>query len=98
MVTIAIPIKFSANPVLDISITFRRFVPKMIAFGAVAEGSINAKDAEIVAGSINSNGFISILIAKPAKTGKNVSTVATFDVNSVKNVINKETERMMISG
>ena len=97
-VTIIIPIKFRARPDLDISSTFSLLVPKIIAFGAVAEGNIKASDAEIVAGSINSKGFISILIARPAKTGKKVSTVATFEVNSVRKVIKRDTDRIMING
>ena len=90
-----IPMKFNHNPVRDISRTLSRFVPKMIAFGGVADGIIKASDAEIVAGSINNNGFTSILMAKPAKTGKNVSTVATLEVSSVKKVISSDTDKMI---
>lgn len=93
-----IPMKLRARPVLDISRTFNLFVPKMMAFGAVAEGSINASEAEMVAGNINSNGLISILMARPAKTGRKVSTVATFEVSSVRNVINKDTDKMITNG
>ena len=93
-----IPIKLRKIPVRDISITFNRFVPKIIAFGGVAEGSINASEAEIVAGSINNKGLISVLIAKPAKTGKKVSTVATFEVSSVRKVISKATAKIIING
>lgn len=90
--------KFSASPVLDISITFNLFVPNMIALGGVAAGSINAKDAAIVAGNMNMSGLSSMLIAKPAKTGKKVSTVATLDVNSVKNVINNAMDKTITNG
>ena len=69
-----------------------------MAFGAVAEGNIKAREAEIVAGSIKSNGFTSMLMAKPANTGKKVSTVATLEVNSVRNVMSKETDRIIMNG
>lgn len=96
--TIIMPKKFRARPELDISRTFNLLVPKIMALGAVAEGNINAKEADMVAGSIKSSGFTSILMARPAKTGKKVSTVATFDVSSVRKVINKETDKIMIKG
>ena len=93
-----IPIKFNTKPVLDMSMTFSLLVPKIMAFGAVAAGNIKARDAAIVAGSINNNGFSSRLMAKPAITGKKVSTVATFDVSSVKNVINVATAKIINKG
>ena len=94
----AIPIKLSINPVLDISSTLIRFVPNMMAFGGVAAGIIKANEADIVAGSMNNKGLSSRLIAKPAKTGKKVSTVATFEVSSVKKVMRIDTESTMIIG
>ena len=94
----AIPIKLSINPVLDISSTLRRFVPNMMAFGGVAAGIIKANEADIVAGSMNNKGLSSRLIARPAKTGKKVSTVATFEVSSVKKVISNDTDSIMITG
>ena len=71
---------------------------KIMAFGAVAEGNIKAREAEIVAGSIKSKGLTSMLMAKPANTGKKVSTVATFEVNSVRNVMSKDTDRIIMNG
>ena len=94
----AIPIKLSINPVLDISSTLIRFVPNMMAFGGVAAGIIKANEADIVAGSMNNKGLSSRLIARPAKTGKKVSTVATFEVSSVKKVISNDTDSTIIIG
>ena len=92
------PMIFNKNPVRDMSITFSRFVPKTIALGGVATGNINANDPAIVAGSINNNGLISILIARPAKTGKKVSTVAVLEVSSVKNEITIAMVSIIIKG
>ena len=69
-----------------------------MAFGGVATGNIKANEPAMVAGSINNNGFISILIANPAKTGKKVSTVAVFDVISVKKVTKKVMVNMIKNG
>ena len=81
-------------PFLAISTIRKRPVPKIIAFGGVATGSIKANDPEMVAGSISSNGLTSILMANPAKIGRKVSTVAVLDVTSVKNVIRIQTLRI----
>ena len=86
-VIIIMLIVFSINPVFTISIMRIRFVPKMIAFGGVATGNINAMEAASVAGIINNNGLIFITLAKPARIGKIISVVATFDVNSVNSEI-----------
>jgi hypothetical protein len=93
-----IPTKFKNNPVLDISKTFNRLVPKTMAFGGVAAGNIKAKEAAIVAGSINNNGLTSKLIANPAITGRKVSTVAVFEVTSVKKVIKEAITKIIIIG
>ena len=95
---IIIPTILSAKPVLDISNTLSRLVPKIIALGAVAEGSIKANEAAIVAGSMNKRGFISMLMASPANTGRKVSTVATLEVSSVKKVIKRATDNTIING
>jgi hypothetical protein len=54
-VIIIILMVFSINPVLTISIIRIRFVPKMMAFGGVATGNINAMEAARVAGIINNS-------------------------------------------
>ena len=71
------------------SIILNLFVPKIIAFGGVATGSINAIEADIVAGSMNNNGFISVDTDNPARTGRSISIVAVLEVNSVRKVIVK---------
>ena len=73
-------------PALAISETLIRPEPKIIAFGGVATGSINANDAEIVAGIIKYSGLTFIAVAIEAKIGSSVWVVAVFDVSSVKNV------------
>mgnify|MGYP000284503092 CR=1 FL=1 len=64
-----------------------------MAFGGVAAGSIKAREAEIVAGSMKISGLISILIARPANTGKKVSTVATFELSSARSTALQTNER-----
>ena len=83
------PIMFKIRPVFAISIIFILLVPKIIAFGGVATGSIKAKEADRVAGNIKNKGLISVVIEMPAKTGKIISVVAVFEVSSVKKVIIK---------
>ena len=74
-------------------------LPKTIAFGGVATGSMNANDAEIVAGIISSIGFISIATASDARIGRIVFVVAVFDVSYVRNVRTMHTMKMIrISG
>jgi hypothetical protein len=48
---------FNKTPVFTMSITLIRLVPKMIAFGGVATGSIKAIDAAKVAGIISKSGL-----------------------------------------
>ncbi len=92
------PIRFSTKPFRAISITFKRPEPKTIALGGVATGSINAIEPDSVAGSIKSNGFISIDTDNPASMGKSISVVAVLEVNSVKKVIIKQIVAMMMIG
>lgn len=53
---ITAPIRFNQNPVLAISIIVTRLVPKIIAFGGVPAGNMNAIEADRVAGTINKSG------------------------------------------
>ena len=48
--------RLRANPARDIAGIVTHPLPKTIALGGVATGSINANDAESVAGNINING------------------------------------------
>ena len=95
MVTTAMPTKFNTKPVFDISKTFSRLVPKIMALGGVAAGSIKANDAAMVAGNINNKGLTSTLTDNAAITGKKVSTVATLEVNSVKKVMMVATTKII---
>jgi len=58
-----------------------------IAFGAVATGSINAHEAEIVAGIISNSNGIFVLDAVAANIGNTNVVVAKFEFTSVKKVI-----------
>ena len=92
------PIIFNANPFFAISIIFNLFVPKTIAFGGVATGNIKAMDPDKVAGNINSRGFTSVFIARPASIGSIISVVAVLDVSSVRKVIKRAIKAMIIIG
>jgi hypothetical protein len=81
---------FKNKPVLAISATLILPLPKTIALGGVATGSMNAIDAERVAGNIKNMGFTSIDTERPARMGRSISVVAVFEVSSVRNVINKQ--------
>ena len=76
------------NPVLIICAIVSFPVLKAMAFGGVAIGNINAKEAASVTGIIISKGLIPISFAKPLITGKIISVVAVFEVNSVSIDIN----------
>ncbi len=54
-----------------------------MAFGGVATGSMNAHEAEIVAGIINKRGCIPMPAAVLASTGMKRLVVAMLDVSSV---------------
>ena len=82
-----IPIIFNQKPVFTISLIFKRLLPKTMALGGVATGNIKANEAAMVAGTIKNNGLIFTATDTAANMGKNVSTVAVFDVNSVKKVM-----------
>jgi len=97
-VIMKIPARFMTRPVLTISFIFSRLVPKTMAFGGVATGSINAIEADIVAGSMKRRGCVSLAIANPAKMGRIISVVAVLDVSSVRKVMNKAITAMIIIG
>ena len=89
------PIIFSRIPTLAISYIFILPVPKIMAFGGVATGSMNAHDADSVAGIMRKRGFILIATARPARIGGIISVVAVLDVSSVRKVTARH--RMMIN-
>ena len=82
--------KFKIIPSRIICLIVTCPVPKAIALGAVATGSINAQLAEIAAGTINHSIGISIASAVDARTGINKVVVATLEVSSVRNVIARQ--------
>ena len=86
------------KPVLAISAIFILLVPKIMALGGVATGSMNAIEADMVAGIIRNNGFISMETASPARIGRIISVVAVFDVSSVRNVTSREIINMIMKG
>lgn len=89
------PTRFITRPVVAIRLTEILPVPKIIALGGVATGSIKAIEADIVAGIISISGFIPVVIAIPARIGSTISVVAVLDVNSVRNVITRQIIRII---
>ena len=85
------------NPVFAISITEMRLLPKTMALGGVATGSINATRPSM-AGSIKSRGLGSMLTTSTARMGYRVSTVAILEVILVKKVIGKQMHRIRRRG
>jgi hypothetical protein len=64
------PIIFKANPVFDISEILILLLAKIIVFGGVATGSINAIEADSVAVSIRRRGFSPIATDTEASIGR----------------------------
>ena len=58
-----------------------------MAFGAVATGNINAQDAEMVAGIINSSKEMLLVLAAAASIGSTKVLVARLEFTSVKKVM-----------
>ena len=71
-------------------------VPKTIAFGGVATGSIKAHDAPIPIINTNTSFGIPICSAMAANTGTNSAADAVFEANSVKKIINADTASITI--
>ena len=85
--------RLRANPARDIAGIVTHPLPNTMALGGVATGSINANDAESVAGNMNINGCKPATTAAAPITGKIIVDVAVLDVSSVKNVIPKHTNK-----
>ena len=92
------PIRFRVIPARIISPIFTSPVPKTIAFGGVATGSMNAHEADSVAGIIKRSGSIPIAVPSDPSTGRTISVVAVFDVSSVKNVSIEQTDITIATG
>ena len=69
------------------SLIFTLLDPKIIAFGAVAAGNINAQDAAKVAGIMIDSGDISDALAMDARIGRIISVDDILLVSSVKKLI-----------
>ena len=95
---ITAPTRFIANPGAAICLTDTSPVPKMMALGGVATGSIKAIEADKVAGIISITGLIPVVIAIPARIGSTISVVAVFEVSSVKKVITMQIMSMIKKG
>lgn len=91
-----VPIMFSVNPVFAISIVLIFPPAKIIVFGGVATGNINAIEADSVTVIIKRRGFIPIAIETDAATGIIICVTAVFDVSSVRKLTAKA-ERITIS-
>ena len=93
--TTIVPVRLSTNPSRAIVRIESSPEPKIIALGGVATGSINAKLALIVAGTMINRGSISAASAAAAKMGISKVAVAVLLVTSVKNVTTKQTNPIM---
>ncbi len=80
------PARFKTKPARAMSLMRIFPLPKTMAFGAVATGSMKAQLALIAAGIINSIGLTSVAIAVAASRGINRLAVAVLLVTSVRNV------------
>ena len=75
-----------------------RWLPKIIAFGAVAAGSIKAQLAARVAGTIKLIGFKPVALAMEARIGRSISVEAILLVSSVKKAIPAVRVAMVMAG
>ena len=82
-----IAIIFSPKPALAICGIESCPLANTLALGPVPEGSINAHEAAMVAGTISKKGWKFPASDTPAKTGRNTAVVAVLELISVKNTI-----------
>ena len=94
VVTRTAPVRLRANPARDIAGMVTHPLPNTIALGGVATGSINANDAESVAGNMSISGWKPATTAVAPITGKIIVDVAVLDVSSVKKVMPKHTSKI----
>ena len=88
----------STKPALIISRCLIKPLPKTIAFGGVATGSINAQEAPTPITTTKSSGGKPICVATPANTGTNNAAEAVLLVNSVRIIIKTHTMKITIRG
>ena len=84
------------TPTRIISFCLIRPVPKTIAFGGVATGSIKAHEAPIPITKTSTSCGSPICSAIAANTGTNKAAEAVLEANSVKKIINADTAIMTI--
>ena len=82
----------STNPAFIISRWLTIRVPKAIALGGVATGSIKAQEAPSPMMSESPKGFTPKLSATDINIGTKRAALAVFDVNSVRKIIKVATK------
>ena len=85
-----VPIRLMPKPVRAMAFVVIFPVPKTIALGAVATGSIKAQLALSAAGIMRRSGSISVAMAVAAKIGIRRVVVAVLLVISVRNVTKRQ--------
>ena len=83
---------------ITVSVVNRRPVPKAIAFGGVATGSMKLSEQAIVAGSVRYNGWTQIRSASLFNSGTNKAQEAEFEVISVNRAAIVEHKRQIVHG
>ena len=91
-------IRFSIKPTLTISPILTLPDEKIMALGGVATGSMNAIDADMVAGIIKRSGLKPRARAVPLIMGKRAAVVAVLEVNSVKKVNSRHIMKTITRG
>ena len=90
--------RFNIKPTLTICPILILPDENTMAFGGVATGSINAIEADMVAGIIKRRGLKPRANAVPLIIGKRAAVVAVLDVNSVKKVNKRQIIKTIIRG
>ncbi len=83
----AIHNKFIHNPALAIWGIVTQPVPKTIALGGVATGSMKASEEDMAAAIISLAGSMPRTVAREKVTGRIIVTVAVFEVISVRKIV-----------
>jgi hypothetical protein len=82
-VAVKTEIKFINRPALFMSANEKAPVAKVIVFGAVDVGKMNANDAPMPVGMTYNKGLRSLAVARPAVIGTSSVAAPAFDTNSV---------------
>ena len=93
-----IPIMLASKPGFAMSMTARSPPEKAMAFGGVAIGSMKAKEVEIVPGTSKKYGWMFMIPEIVFKMGSMIVHAETFEQNSVKNVMKKQTMTSTATG